>query len=52
VAVSAAISLCVLATVDCVMAPITGRITLGSFIFYDVVFTVFFTAFQAWRRWK
>jgi hypothetical protein len=52
VAVSAGITLCVFAAVDWVMAPITGRITLGSFIFDDVVFTALCTAFQAWRRWK
>ena len=52
VAVFGGITLCVFAAVECVMALITGRITLGSFIFYDVVFTVLFTAFHAWRRWK
>ena len=52
VAVSAGITLCVLAAVDCVMALVTGRINLGSFIFFDVVFTAGSTAFQAWRRWK
>jgi hypothetical protein len=52
VAVFAAITLCVLAAMDCVMALVTGRVTLGSFIFFDVVFTALFTAFMAWRRWK
>jgi hypothetical protein len=52
VAVSAGIMLCVLVAMDCVMVLVTGRITLGSFIFYDVVFTALFTAFQAWKRWR
>ena len=52
VAVSAAVILCVLAAMDCLMALVTGRVTLGSFIFYDVVFAALFTAFMAWRRWK
>jgi hypothetical protein len=48
----AGITLCVLVAMDCVMVLVTGRITLGSFIVYDVGFTALFTAFQAWRRWK
>jgi hypothetical protein len=44
--------LCVLVAMDCVMVLVTGRITLWPFVFFDVVFTALYTAFQAWRRWK
>jgi hypothetical protein len=52
VAVFAGITLCALVAMDCVIALITGRINLASFIFYDVVFTALSTGLQAWRRWK
>ena len=52
VALVAAITLCVLIAMDCVMVVATGFISLGAFIFYDTVFTALFTGFQAWMRWK
>jgi len=52
VAVFGGITLCALVAVDCAMALVTGRFSLGSFIFFDVVFTAGNTAFPACRRWK
>ena len=52
VAVFGGITLCALVAVDCAIVLVTGRLSLGSFIFYDLVFTAGNTGVQAWRRWK
>lgn len=52
VAAAAAVTLSVVAVIDCVVALATGHANLSFNIFYDVVFTAASTAFLAWKRWK
>ncbi len=47
VAAQAAVTLCVVVVIDCVVALATGHTNLSSNIFYDVMFTAAFTAFLA-----
>jgi hypothetical protein len=52
VAYAAGVTILVLVVMDCVLALLTRQADLASSAVFGVVFTVGFTAFQAWKRWK
>ena len=51
-AAAAPITFCIIAVTDYVVALATGYGSLSLNISSDLAFTVVFTAFMAWRRWK
>jgi hypothetical protein len=52
VAVAAPITFCIIVVTDYAVTLATGYGNVSLNISFDLAFTVIFTAFMAWRRWK